>query len=367
MKILCSLSLYFPYVSGLSVVAKRLAEKLAGDGNRVSVLCMKHDTGLPNTEMVNRVEVTRAIPIIKIGKGFLSFDFVRKAISLVTGCDRVIVHLPQFEGWIIAVLSILFRKDMVAVYHCDVVLKNKIIQVVLDISSLFVLFWSRNIVVTSIDYAKSSRILPLFKSKWVEIYPPIPNSPAKKRQHKNKDAIVLGMVTRMAAEKGIEYLMGAIPIIEKMNNLKVELCLAGPEASIGESGYRKKIFDQMTKINSKIKILGYLTDNQLKNFYEIIDIFVLPSVNKTEAFGMVQVEAMFAGVPVVASDLPGVRLPVVMTKMGRLAIPRDPVSLATEISEVYDHWDKYHSKINEAVNIFDVSKVYEKYKSVILS
>ena len=46
------------------------------------------------------------------------------------------------------------------------------------------------------------------------------------------------------------------------------------------------------------------------SFYTCIDVLVVPSINSTEAFGLVQVEAMMMGVPVVASDLPGVRVPV---------------------------------------------------------
>jgi glycosyltransferase involved in cell wall biosynthesis len=58
---------------------------------------------------------------------------------------------------------------------------------------------------------------------------------------------------------------------------------------------------------------------------------VVPSLNSTESFGRVQIEAMLNGVPVVASHLPGVRQPVTMTGMGRVVPVGDAASLATAI------------------------------------
>jgi glycogen synthase len=53
--------------------------------------------------------------------------------------------------------------------------------------------------------------------------------------------------------------------------------------------------------------------------YPNLDVLTVPSLNSTEAFGLVQIEAMMNGVPCVASALPGVRQPVSMHGMGRIA------------------------------------------------
>ena len=64
---------------------------------------------------------------------------------------------------------------------------------------------------------------------------------------------------------------------------------------------------------------GVVPPSEISDLFTVADVLVLPSINSTESFGLVQVEAMLRGVPVVASDLPGVRQPVRMTGMGEIA------------------------------------------------
>ena len=71
-------------------------------------------------------------------------------------------------------------------------------------------------------------------------------------------------------------------------------------------------------------------------FYSHIDLLVVPSLNGTESFGLVQIEAMMCGTPVVASNLPGVRQPVAMTGMGAIARVGDADDLAAKMTEVLD-------------------------------
>lgn len=170
--------------------------------------------------------------------------------------------------------------------------------------------------------------------------------------------ITLGVAARLAEEKGFEYLFEAMRLI----GTEVQLLVAGPVDPVGENKYKEKIFKLIKDLNIKVKFLGNLNQQELKKFYRKIDVLVLPSVNSTEAFGMVQVEAMIAGTPVVASNLPGVRIPILKTKMGELAEPGNPKSLAKAIIKVYK--TKY---VNTAKKIFDINKTYEKYRAVILS
>ena len=67
---------------------------------------------------------------------------------------------------------------------------------------------------------------------------------------------------------------------------------------------------------------------EMAKFYPNIDLLVLPSLNSTEAFGLVQIEAMMNGVPCVASNLPGVRQPVWTHHMGRIIPIGDSKALA---------------------------------------
>jgi glycosyltransferase involved in cell wall biosynthesis len=84
-----------------------------------------------------------------------------------------------------------------------------------------------------------------------------------------------------------------------------------------------------------------LNPEQMAVFFSVCDVHVLPSINSTETFGLVQVEAALCGTPSVASALPGVRMPTRMTGMGLTVPPCDSAALAEAICEVLAHREKY--------------------------
>ena len=222
MNILCSVTYFDPYVSGLSIYAKRLAEGLAIKGDRVTVLTM---SGKARLRLARQGEVIVAKPFIKIHKGFLSFDWIVKSWQQVRSHDVLIVHLPQAEGWIPALFARLLGKRVVSIYHCEVVLPNglfnTIIQIILEIANTVTLLFSHVVVTYTKDYADHSRLLRLVKHKIIAIYPPIPIPKVSKslvlkyKKQIGKCDVVIGVAARLAAEKGIEYLIHALPILQK--------------------------------------------------------------------------------------------------------------------------------------------------------
>ena len=98
-------------------------------------------------------------------------------------------------------------------------------------------------------------------------------------------------------------------------------------------------------------------------FYPNLDVLTVPSLNSTEAFGLVQIEAMMNGVPSVPSALPGVRQPVLMHGMGRVAKIGDSADLAGCILEVLNEPEKYRGDpegIRKTYNPDSVAVEYEK-------
>ncbi|MCI0528881.1 MAG: glycosyltransferase [Nitrospira sp.] len=97
-------------------------------------------------------------------------------------------------------------------------------------------------------------------------------------------------------------------------------------------------------------------------FYSLIDVLVLPSVNSTEAFGMVQAEAMKMGVPVVATELPGVSVPIKVTGMGEIVPIKDVHALSRAIGKVLASGKRYRRLRERALSSFDniaISKQFE--------
>jgi glycosyltransferase involved in cell wall biosynthesis len=90
----------------------------------------------------------------------------------------------------------------------------------------------------------------------------------------------------------------------------------------------------------RIRLLGFVPEERIGDFYASLDVFTLPSVNAFEAFGIVQAVAMLAGVPVLSSDIPGVRQPVAQTGFGTLVPPGDAAAITEALrkmqAEPYD-------------------------------
>ena len=82
---------------------------------------------------------------------------------------------------------------------------------------------------------------------------------------------------------------------------------------------------------------------------------------------MVQAEAMLLGTPVVAKDLPGVKVPISLTKMGIIVEPKNELKLAKSISEILKNRKKYTNKnlIKNAEKIFNIKNVYQFYDNLV--
>ena len=109
--------------------------------------------------------------------------------------------------------------------------------------------------------------------------------------------------------------------------------------------------------------MGLLRDRQrLANFYALCDVFALPS--RSECFGVTQVEAMLAGTPVVATDIPGGRTAVRMTRMGLLVEPESPMALAAGLGEVLSEPARYR-RTEQVRAVFDQSRSLDQYESLL--
>ncbi len=115
-------------------------------------------------------------------------------------------------------------------------------------------------------------------------------------------------------------------LLTRFPNLKV--LFAGPYRDvIGEEDYRARLEPRIKALGDHWEFLGTLNPERLPAFYGALDSLLVTSINSTESFGLVQVEAMLCGTPVVVSDLPGVRQPVRMTGMGEFVPVADTPGL----------------------------------------
>ena len=153
------------------------------------------------------------------------------------------------------------------------------------------------------------------------------------------------------------------PAIQKEYPNLVIIHAGNSQNVLGEEKYRDYIFSKVKPYGDQWRFLGKLTENELTAFYQVCDVLVFPSLNSTEAFGMVQIEAMIQGTPVVASDLPGSRQPVKITEMGIIVPIRDSKALALAIVEILKDPEKYKKDLQKIANDFSSKTIAKFYQA----
>ncbi len=345
MKILVSLTYYRPHTSGLTIYTERLVRALAARGHEVTILTSRYDRALPAEERRDGVRILRAPVLCKISKGVVMPTIGLIATRLAFRADVLLLHLPQFDAAGIALRGRLFGKPTVLTYHCDLRLPlgmfNGLARAAVQTMNNLAALFAHCVVTNTQDYADHSRFLSRFRRKLRVIPPPVAVSMASdeaierfRSAHRPAGAFpVIGMVTRFAAEKGIEVLLRAFPDILRAHPGARMYFVGQHKGVIGEREYLERLRPEIDAYAAKgqWRFLGLLPPEELSAFYRSIDLLCVPSLNSTESFGLVQIEAMMHGTPVVVSDLPGMRQPVRMHGMGETFAAGDSGALAAAV------------------------------------
>lgn len=375
MRILLSVTYYTPHVSGLTIYVERLARSLSERGHQVTVLTSRHKPDLASDEFVNGVRVVRAPVMATVGKGPLMPQFGPIAMRLVREHDVISLHLPQFEAPLAAGPARAMGKPVVLTYHCDLDLPpgrvNTGMGAVVNAANHLSGWLADAVVAYTSDYADHSPFLRRWRNKRVVIGPPVimpsPTEAAVAEFRSRFDidgGPVLGFASRFATEKGIEYAIDAAPaLIRDYPDLRI--LFAGPcREVVGEDAYRERLAPKIEALGRHWDFVGTLGSTDLPAFYGSLDALLMTSINSTESFGLVQVESMLCGTPVVATNLPGVRQPVMMTGMGEVVNIANAASLETGIRKVLANRRAYVKPRSAVEALFDPSATVAAYEAL---
>ena len=310
MKILIVAPYYIPYISGMTILVQRLAEGFVRSGHSVCVLTSRHENGLPPEELMNGVRVVRKRVLFRMQRGAFAPGITSALAGLAKDYDIVNIHAPFFEAGLLGLVARLSGRKYVLSYICDLRMQGSPISLGKAIESLYYLSvksaarHSEKIIVLSKGYIESSR-LKEYAPKSVAVIPPIDTekfvrvadvSSFKKRYGIGVDDVVVGFLGRLTHEKGVEYLLQAAPrIIEKVPKAKIVVAGEGENVAGGLKESMKAKLQEHAKqlgLGDRVVFTGFLDDRMVLEFYSRCQVFVLPSIDPLEAFGMVQVEAM---------------------------------------------------------------------------
>jgi len=376
MRILTALTYYRPHYSGLTIYTERLARALAARGHQVTVMTSQFDPTLPREAVEDGVGVLRLPVLMRLSKGVIMPSMPLRAWQHIRNADVVHLHLPQLDAAPFAVLARLLGVPVVLTYHCDLLLPSGLVHGLANLASNLANHISAGfanaIVTNTMDYAEQSKFLSRYPAKVRAIPPPVTLpaiSQADIEAFRARYAIkpgerVIGMVGRLAAEKGVEYLVQAMPrVLERFSDARV-IHVGQYQNVMGEERYAQKLAPLIESLGEHWKFLGVIPDEELAAFFHVCDVLAAPSTNSTESFGMVQVEAMTCGTPAVASDLPGLRVAVKKTGMGEIFPLADTDGLAQAIIAVLSSPDRYQGDVAAITRRYAPDTIASEYEAL---
>ncbi|MCA2415567.1 glycosyltransferase [Vibrio chemaguriensis] len=360
--------LYPPFWGGIETVVYDLVKGSIRAKNKVDVLCVSENNE-SSTEVFDGATVYRCASFLHVASLYLSWDFIKRWYKIRNNYDIIHVHFPNPLA-LCALFFLSTNSKIVVHWHSDIV-KQKFLKIPFIPIQKWVLKRCSRIITTSPIYAQSSTDLQPYLDKVevipiginVERYDFIDSSRLTQLKEKYADKKIIFSLGRHVYYKGFEYL------IESALNLPDDyIILLG---GVGElTGSYQNLINKYS-LNDKVILLGKIPSSDISAYFSICDVFCLPSVERSEAYGVVQLEAMCFGKPVISTDIYGSGVPWVnKNNVSGLVVPtKNSESLAHAIIEVIEGNEfnsdgiKSYFDNNFTVDIMN-KKTIEMYKKV---
>jgi len=320
---------YEPYVGGIETHLRSLADGLVARGVAVEVLV--HNSGRRTVR-----ETVRGVPVTRVGAlaRLMSTELSPRLVTeLSRQYDILHLHTPHPMGMLAYLAARTPPHALVVTHHSDIVRQARVRALLRPVFQK-VMDRAQAVIATSRAYLDSSPELAPVKGKAAIIpygidlarfSPSLRESEAARGIRARFGERLILATGRLIYYKGFEVLLDALPRVSG------HLLIAGDgplRASLEQRARNRGVADRVT-------FLGAVQNDAMAPYYGAADVFVLPSIARSEAFGIVQIEALASGVPVVNTSLdsgvPSVSLDGVT---GATVPPKDPTALADALTRL---------------------------------
>jgi len=319
---------YPPHMGGIETHLQALSGELAKQLDLRVIVA--NDTAEKQEELMGGVRVSRVPTRLTLASAPLCPAMIGEIRR--SQADIVHLHLPNPMA-VLALLASGHRGRLVITYHSDTV-RQRVLGALFEPFLRTALSRSSAIIATSPEYRRTSTVLAPYLDRCqvipygIEItqFEHCDSQMVQQLRQRYGDRLVIS-VGRLVYYKGFEYL------IQAMKQVRGKLLI------IGDGPLRAKL-EELAKsagVADKVIFAGEIANENTVAYYHASDVFALASVARSEAFGIVQIEAMAAGLPVVNTKLDsGVPFVSLHDKTGLTVPPRDPGALADAINRLLD-------------------------------
>lgn len=362
MKILHIVKYYYPSLGGTETYVRQLCNGMPKYGIEPSVLTFNHIVRIKTAwEKVDDVPVRRVACPAKLFSQPVSSSFKKEMRKLIPQTDLVHLHSPFPNA---EMLHHYISKPLIVTWCADPantrwrrlfpLFRPALIRI-LEKAQKIILIGPRSLAhsPTLQHYRHKCAVIPLAYSG---VQKSELQAAARKMCGPNPTILFVG---RHRKYKGVKYLIRALKHLPA-----ARLRVVGN----GEELNNLRRLTSQLGLDSQITFLTDVPNDRLAVEYKNADIFVLPSIDASEAFGIVQAEALAYGLPVINTDLPS-NVPFVSLDgvTGTTIPPRDPDALASAIRKLSDDsafYEKCSQNARERARLFTEEALLERYAEV---
>ncbi|HHD92130.1 MAG TPA: glycosyltransferase [Candidatus Portnoybacteria bacterium] len=364
MKILQVNKLYSPWIGGVEKIVQQISEGLnKKEDFKIDILCCNSKRESKEEE-INGIKVRRARSFGIFWGMPISFDFFRLFYRLHDKYDIIDFHHP-FPLGDLAIFLFKPKGKLIVHYHSDIV-RQKFLEILYKPLALHTLKKAQRILVSNPNLIKHSPYLKKFSQKCKvipfgvnlkEIEKSFNQDEIEEIKKKYGDFVLF--VGRLNYYKGVQYL------VEAMQDIPINLVIIGQ----GKEEEKLKQTAKTLGLGNKVFFLPFQKRGKLINFYRATKVFVLPSIFKSETFGIVLIETMTCGTPIISTELgTGTSWVNINNETGFVIPPKDSQAITRAIKTILQNHDlaqKFSQNAQKrAKEYFSLEKMLKKTEQV---